>query len=49
MHCANPLCVDDECHGECETAQASAQEDNCCGGSDELYFVKTKEKQKQVE
>jgi len=33
MHCDNPLCVDDECHGECEKVvvyKASEQEDNCC-------------------
>jgi len=26
MHCDNPFCVDDECHGECE----EKREDNCC-------------------
>jgi len=41
MHCDNPLCVDDDCHGECEKVtvyKASEQEGNCrnpsCGCHD---------------
>jgi hypothetical protein len=31
MHCANPNCVDDNCHGECLTL--TAESDDCCGNS----------------
>ncbi len=31
MHCPNPICVDDNCHGECQ--QENQKPDDSCGSS----------------
>ena len=35
MHCDNPLCVDDECRGECELTHHESRGGRLCHGNDE--------------